>query len=144
MRPTSRAACIVMVCTDAGEADQVSRLVVELNSRYLVTYRGVEELLTKPPVGSVALVILATREAASAIRHALTWLRNRWPRCSVTVIGNVGCGEFERTARAGGANFLTRPVTPEQWRATLTQAVTLAKTEEPNSSLPRVSKLDQD
>ncbi len=122
MRPTSGSVCIVLACADPREADQIGRLLEELNRGYLVTYRRLEDLMCKAPADRVALVILATGDSPTAFGYALKWLRTRWPRCSVSVVADEGSGAYERAARSGRASFLTRPVTTEQWRATLRQA----------------------
>jgi len=83
------------------------------------------------PSGKVALVILATDDSAPLLRRSLDWLRRRWPGCPITVIGDTGCGEHEMAAREGGANFLTRPVSPEQWSAILSQALGTARRQLP-------------
>jgi DNA-binding response OmpR family regulator len=112
-----------MVCTDISEAELVSRQLSELNSGCLVTYRRAEDLIRNAPMGRVALIILATSDAPAAIGRTLKWLRRRWPRCPITVVGDQGSGELEMTARKGAACYLTRPVTPEQWTAVLTHVL---------------------
>ena len=69
------------------------------------------------PTAVVAMVVLATEENPDRLGRTLKWLRNRWPRCQVTVIGNCGGGQYEMVARSGGATFLTRPVSEEDWQA---------------------------
>ena len=122
LRPVGRRLCAVMVCTDASEADHVGRLLSELNSECLVTYRRVQDLVLNAPAGPVALVILATDDAPQTVQRTLAWLRRRWPHCPLTVVADEGCGEHELAARRGGANFLARPVTREQWLAVLSPA----------------------
>jgi hypothetical protein len=112
-----------MVCTDAGEADQVSRQLEQVDNACLVTYRRAEDLILNSPCGKVALIILATADAPLRVKHTLSWLRNRWPRCPITVIGDSGCGEAEMAAREGGAFYLARPVAPETWGAALSRAL---------------------
>ena len=119
LRPVVGCSCIVMVCTDDAEAQQVAWCLSELNSGYMVTYRRVEDLMQNAPTGKVALVILATSEDAVRTERVLKWLHNRWPRCPVTVVGNSGCGAHELAARIGGANYLTRPITAQQWSVML-------------------------
>ena len=123
MRPTMRRVCIVMACADAGEADLVSRQLEELNSACLVTYRRAEDLMYGLPTGKVALFILATADTPAVIGKTLSWLRRRWPRCPVLVIGDAGGGDGELTARKGGAYYMTRPVNPQQWNSILTHAL---------------------
>lgn len=65
------------------------------------------------------MVILAGRECAEETGRVLHWLRHRHPHCPVTVIADAGAGEEELTARSGGAIFMARPVTGEQWTALL-------------------------
>jgi FixJ family two-component response regulator len=118
-RPVARGLCIVMVCTDHGEAEQVARLLSEVNSGCMVTYRRAEDLVHNAPTGRVALVVLANNSVAPALGRTLRWLRHRWPRCPVAVVGDTGCGDHEMAAREGGAFFLTRPVAPEEWSSLL-------------------------
>ena len=118
-RPVERGLCIVMVCTDTSEADQVSRQLEEVNKACLVTYRKAEDLMLNSPSGKVALIILATTDTPMRVKQILSWLRHRWPRCPITVLGDSGCGEHEMAARVGGANYLTRPVAPEVWAAVI-------------------------
>ena len=122
IRPTRRSLCVVMICTDSSEADRVGRLLLELNNGCLVTYQRVEQLMLDAPARRPASVVLARQDDPRAIRRALDWLRNRWPHCPVTVVGDEGGGTYERAVRACGANYLTRPVPAEQWRATLALA----------------------
>jgi len=82
-----------------------------------VGYRRCEDLMGNPPRLEASLVVLATDEAPRALQRTLRWLRGRWPRCSVVVVGDEGCGPQERAAREGAASYLTRPVTPQQWAA---------------------------
>ena len=123
LRPTGRGLCIVMVCTDMSEADQVSRQLEQVDNACLVTYRRAEDLMLNAPCGKVALIILATADAPMRVKHTLSWLRHRWPRCPITVIGDSGSGEHEMAAREGGAFYLTRPVAPEAWEAALSHAL---------------------
>ena len=114
---------MVMACTDMSEADQVGRQLLEVNSGYMVTYRRAEDLMLNAPGGTVALVILASDDEPATIGRILKWLRHRWPRCPITVVGDQGCGAHEMAARAGGASYLTRPVSAEQWTAILTHVL---------------------
>lgn len=115
--------CIVMVCTDASEAENVSRQLLKVNRGVMVAYRRAEDMIHNAPAGKVALVILATEESATVLTRTLRWLKSHWPGSGVAVVGNVGCGEHEMTARQGGAAYLTRPVLPEQWYALVSHAV---------------------
>jgi len=116
-RPTTRGLCIVMVCTDMSEAEQVARRLLELNSGCLVTYRRAEDLLCNSPTGRVALIILATEEKPSVLTRTLKWLGHRWPGCPITVVGEAGSTDSEMAARQGGALYLTRPVAAKEWTA---------------------------
>ena len=115
--------CIVMVCTDSSEAEGVSRQLLKLNRGVMVTYRRAEDMIYNAPAGKVALVILATEDSATTLSRTLRWLKSHWPGSSVAIVGDVGCGEHEMTARQGGAAYLTRPVLPEQWYALVSHAV---------------------
>ena len=75
------------------------------------------------PSGRVALVILATSDVPAVLARTLRWLRHRWPKCPVTVVGDVGSGEHEIAARQGGATYLTRPVSDQQWAAVLSNVL---------------------
>jgi hypothetical protein len=119
-----------MVCADTHEADQVGRQLSELNQGCLITYRRSEDLMYNAPTNKVALVVLAANETPAMIGRMLKWLRNRWPRCSVTVVGDEGCGEYEMTAREGGAFYLTRPVAQEQWSSLLSHVLATPSTSE--------------
>lgn len=122
-RPADGCLCIVMVCADSREAEQVSSALLELNSGCLITYRRAEDLLVNAPAGKIALIILAAGEKPDKIGHTLRWLKHRWPGCNVTVVGDVGSGDHELAAREGGAFYLTRPVSTEQWSAILSHAL---------------------
>ena len=127
MRPVgARSVCVVMICSDAREADQVGRQLMELNNGCLVTYRKAEDFLFNAPRSRAALVILAAEGSTGIIRTTLGWLRRRWPGCPTMVIADEGGGEQEMAAREGGAMFLTRPVGDEQWAAMLSQALRTA------------------
>ncbi len=123
MRPTGQRMCIVMACTDAAEAAMVGRQLAELNSACLVTYRRSEDMLYNLPTGKVALFIIATADTPVVISRTLRWLRRRWPRCQVLVVGDTGSGDYELAARQGGACYLTRPVDTHDWTSILTHAL---------------------
>jgi len=115
--------CIVMACADMSEADQVGRLLSEVNSGCLITYRRAEDIIYSSPAGKVVLVILATDDTPVGIGRMLKWLRHRWPGCPITVIGDVGSGDYELAVREGGAFYLTRPVEPQHWSDILAHAL---------------------
>ena len=123
LRPASgRSVCAVMACSDMQEAVQVGRCLSELNMGCLVTYLKAEDLVLNAPAGLVALVILATDDSTAVLRRTLIWLRNRWPGCPISVVGNAGCGDYEMAARENGAMYLTRPVRDAEWSAILSHA----------------------
>jgi len=132
-RPGLGRSCIVMACTDISEADLVSRQLWELNNGCLVTYRRAEDIMFNAPAGKVALIILAASDTPAGLGRALRWLRRRWPRCPVTVVGDMGAGESEMAARKEAACYLTRPVSPEQWRAILAHVLSEDKTPDVHS-----------
>jgi hypothetical protein len=109
--------CVVMACQDICQAEQVGQELLKVNSGRLQAYGRIRDLICNPPAGPVTSAIFATHEGQAEVRAALEWSRRRWPRCLVTVVGDSGCGPQERTAREGGALFLTRPVSAEQWSA---------------------------
>ena len=124
-RPLRRTGClfVVLACDDAGQADAVGRRLLQMNTGALVVYGRLDDLLANPPAGRIAAAIVDTHEPPAAVRRALDWLRRRWPRSPVTVIGDAGGGDQEMAARQGGATFLTRPVTEEQWSSLLSHAL---------------------
>lgn len=130
-----RRLCVLMTCADVSEADQVGKLLLQVDSGSLVTYSRSEDVLSNQPTGKVALIVLANHESPARLRRLLAWLRNRWPRCPVTVLGDAGCGETEMAAREGGACYLTRPVPEDHWAAVLSGALGLATRA---GSLPRL------
>ncbi len=107
-----------------SEADQVGRLLSQVDSGCLVTYRKSSDILHNMPSGNVALIILASDDSPAALTDMLRWLGRRWPRCPLTVVGNEGAGYHERAARIGGALYLTRPVAPQDWTAILSHVLT--------------------
>lgn len=115
--------CIVMACEDAAEASQVSLQLSQVNKGCLITYRRAEDLYFNSPSGKVALIVLASSEQPEAIGGTLRWMRHRWPHCPIAVVGDTGAGDAELAARKGGASYLTRPVTPEQWAALVTHVL---------------------
>lgn len=106
---------IVMACEDLGEAAQVSRQLSQVNNGALITYRRAEDVMLNCPSGRVALIILANSDDPETMGKILSWMRHRWPRCPAVVIGETGAGDMEIAARKGGASYLTRPVSPQQW-----------------------------
>ena len=115
MRSGGSKTCVVMACADKGEAEAVSKQLLQLNNGYLVTYRRAEDLVHNQPTGKVALVILSVWDNPAHLGRIIRWLKHRWPTCPVTVVGDEGGGEDEMAARMGGALYLTRPVFPTQW-----------------------------
>lgn len=115
--------CLVMVCNDQNEADQVASLLEQYDSGCLVTYRRAGDLLLNAPHGRVSLVILAGDDTPSVVGRMLKWLRRRWPGCPVTVLGSPESRDLELAARSGGASYLVRPVSTEEWVATVAHAL---------------------
>lgn len=117
LRPlgSTATACLVMVCKDLNEADQIASLLAQYDAGCLVTYRRAEDLVTSAPQGRVSLVILAGEEDPAAVGRMLKWLRRRWPDCPVTVVGSPNNKDLELAARTGGASYLVRPVSTEEW-----------------------------
>ena len=116
-------ALVVMVCDDMREAERVGRQLQKVDTGCLVAYRLAAQLRVNVPAGKVSLVILATADGPESMGATLRWLRRRWPRCPITVVGDEGCGIQEIVARTGGAAYMTRPVSPEQWLAVLAHAL---------------------
>ena len=114
-RGTGERFYIVMACEDLGEAAQVGRQLSQVNNGALITYRRAEDVMLNCPFGRVALIILASSDDPETMGRILSWMRHRWPRCPVVVIGETGGGDMELAARKGGASYLTRPVSSQQW-----------------------------
>jgi hypothetical protein len=110
-----------MVCGDQEETGRIEEEFSKVESGCLQVYTKIVDLMNNLPTGRVVSVIVATTDGPSIMGQALSWIRHRWPRCSITVIGDVGCNGLEMAARRNSANFLTRPVTTEEWTAILTQ-----------------------
>lgn len=124
-RPSSSSTpYVVMACEDMGEAEIVGRKLLQMNIGILVTYRRLADLVDNAPAGKVALIILATNDRPSVLKPVLDWLRNRWPRCPITVIGDVGSGEMEMAVRQGGASYMIRPLSDDEWAALLAHITT--------------------
>jgi ABC-type sulfate/molybdate transport systems ATPase subunit len=117
MRPARSNLCIVMVCSDCDEAEEIGREFLKVKTGCLRTYRSTYDVLENPPREPVAAVILATSDDPETTGQTLQWMRHRWPRCPLTVVGDLGGEEHEMAARENSANFLTRPVASSQWRA---------------------------
>lgn len=124
--PTMTSPCIVMVCNDQSEAEQVGRLLAQHERSCLATYRRAEDLIFNSPRGRVAVVILAGDESAAQIARTLLWLRRRWPNCPAWVVGGGGDRELELAARVGGASYLVRPIAGEEWAAVIEHGLTQA------------------
>ena len=124
-RTPGRSAFVVMVCKDPDEVDRVSRLMREMGSCSLVTYRRVCDLALNAPRSGASLVILADDSPEPTVEHSLRWLRRWCPAATVAVVG-AGGPELEIVARAGGASYFARPVAEDQWRALLEHALQTA------------------
>jgi len=107
--------CIVMACEDASEASQVGEQLLQVNTGSLITYRRAEDVLVNSPAGKIALIILASTDDPATLSRTLRWMRHRWPRCPIAVVGDSGGDPLELAARSGGASYLARPVAAEQW-----------------------------
>jgi DNA-binding NtrC family response regulator len=140
-RPGQCVNCIVMACEDHGEAEAIDREMLQVNTRRLRAYESLWQFRENPPREHVAAVILATSDDPETVRQALQWTRQRWPHCSVTVVGDVGGEAHEIAARENGANFLTRPVTSAQWRAVVGHAAGREQYLEGGSSPERAGPL---
>jgi len=115
--------CIIMVCKNDYEVDQVSGLLFQVNSATLITYRRLEDLILNRPTGEVVLFILADGDEVKMLEKMLEWSHSRWPYSSMVVIGDEGEGEMEIAARKGGAYYLTRPVSQWEWKALIQHPV---------------------
>lgn len=113
--PACARPCVVLACRDAQEAEQVGRALLKVNMCVQVTYGRLEDFMLNPPLHQVTVAILATNDPPELTGQALAWIRNRWPRCCIAVVADAGKGASELTARMGGANFLARPVTDDEW-----------------------------
>lgn len=131
-----------MTCEDMSEAEAVGQTLLKLNIGVLVTYRRTCDLMLNAPAGRVAVVILATKDTPAVVCRTLQWLRHHWPRCPVTVLGDTGSGELEMAAREGGASFLTRPVTCEEWTALLSHTLMGQSKVEREPSTAQLSKAE--
>jgi FixJ family two-component response regulator len=128
-----------MACDDMRAADAVGLTLSQQNTGTLAVYGRLEDLMASPPSGRVAVVILDTHEPPAAVRRALDWLRRRWHRCPITVVGDAGGGEQEMVARQGGATYLTRPVNEELWSSLISHAfATEVSKRVPERRLPSV------
>ena len=117
--------CIVVACQDAAEAAQLGGQLSQVHTGTLVTYRRAEDILLNAPAGRVALIILSADDDPTRLRKTLSWMRHRWSRCPVTVVGSPGDIELERAARTGGATYLTRPVSPAEWASLVQHVLTM-------------------
>jgi hypothetical protein len=112
-----------MACSTRDETADVASALEKVNMGRLVVYRRALDLVQNVPAGRILLAILATREAPAALSETLQWLRRRWPRCPIAVVGDEGAGPHEMAARSGGALFLTRPVPAAHWQAILSHVL---------------------
>lgn len=138
--PTTEERCVVVVNAHLEESDLLGRLLMQLqvNTGRVVTYERLADLLhNPPPTGSGGLIVVATKDAPALVMQALLWLRDRYGRCMMLVIGDEGCGELELAARAGGANYMTRPVDREQWLVLLSQVFAPVIASAPREPAPR-------
>lgn len=127
--PTYEVMCVVIVDAHWQEVEQISRLLegLQTNTGSLVTYRRMIDLIhSPPPIGHVAMVVLASDDPPEVLTRALHWLRNRYLGSAMVVVGDDGCGEHELAARIGGANYLTRPIHSGQWAGLLSHALSQA------------------
>ena len=92
------AVCVVLVCDDTDEAEKIGRTLLKMNNGILVAFQRVEHMVLNAPAGKVAVAILFTQDPPALIGRALKWLRNHWPHCHVTVVGDVGGGPYEMAA----------------------------------------------
>ncbi len=107
--------CIVVACDDPAEAAQIGQQISQVHTGTLVTYRRPEDILLNPPAGRLVWIVLAAGKDPATIGKTVAWMRRRWPRCPLTVIGEAGSRAMEVAARSGGATYLTRPVSAEAW-----------------------------
>jgi len=118
-----RSAFVVMVCSDPDEVDRVSRLMRDMGSCSLVTYRRICDLAMNAPRNGASLVVLADDSPQPMVEHSLRWLRRWCPGASVAVVGSTDRPNLEIVARSGGASYFVHPVAEDQWRALLEHAL---------------------
>jgi len=122
MRPTDEGACAIALCARAGEVDRLGRLITTVNNGSLISYRRWEDFICNPPRSAIGMFVVGADEAPADLLQALHWLRERYPRHLIVVVGDEGGGEQEMTARRGGASYVTRPVPAETWWQLLSHA----------------------
>jgi FixJ family two-component response regulator len=110
------------VCHDPSDADAIGKQLEQMDTGSLVVYRRAVDVLHNRPAGEVVLVVLATGDEPSRLADALRRIRQRWPRCCLVVVGDVGGGRREMVARQGAALYMTRPVQAQTWAALLAHA----------------------
>jgi len=137
--PADRSACgppvigdgprIVTVCAEelSNEVEPLGLMLGELNTGSLVTYSRTAELKLYPPVGEIALFVLAGGDSPELTGAMLQWLGRYWPGTATVVIGHTGCVRQELQARMGGAIYLVRPVPRRQWQSLVRLALRRAE-----------------
>jgi len=102
-------------------------MLAELNTGSLVTYSRTAELKLYPPLGEIALFVLAGDDGPELTGATLQWLGRYWPGTPAAVIGRTGSGRQEVQARMGGAIYFVRPVPHRQWRSLVRLAMRRAE-----------------
>jgi len=108
---------IITVCAELSEVEPIGLLLEELNTGSLVTYSRTVELKLYPPVGEIAMFVLAGDDCPELTGTTLQWLGRYWPGTATVVVGPTGAGRHELQARTGGAIYLVRPVPRRQWQS---------------------------
>lgn len=140
LRLSQYGSCIVAVCENQREAEEINSAFLKVSHGCLQWYTQISDLMKNLPTRRVVSLILATGDSPAAMGQTLRWMRYRWPRCLITVVGDVGCSSHEMAARQNGASYLIRPVTAEEWTAVILQAtgqkLTFGRRERPLKGLP--------
>ncbi len=79
------------------------------------------------PTGRISLIIVAGSCDPIKVGRTLNWMRHRWSRCPITVVGDEGGGDLEMAARVNGACYLTRPVSERAWAGMLEHTLRSSK-----------------
>jgi len=125
--PTDRAGPrIVAVCADLRDADPIAASLEQLNKGSLLTYDRQDELRRNPPLGEIGLFVLFDCEWKEPTAETLLWIGRYSPGVATAVVGSVGAGGQELTARMGGAFYFVYPVRGGQWVSLVSAAFELA------------------
>jgi hypothetical protein len=110
-----------------SEVDGIGRCLTRVDAGRVFAFQQSKDVQANIPAGDVDLVVLTASRSLDAVERMLRWIRHRWPKSLILVLGEDGSDLLERKARQNGALFMPRPISDKLWKSVLDGAIQLRR-----------------